>query len=40
MPASTWALVPLKSSERAKSRLAEALDAEQRRQLFFASRSG
>jgi 2-phospho-L-lactate guanylyltransferase len=35
MPASTWALVPLKSSERAKSRLAGALDAEQRRQLFF-----
>ncbi|GFE79790.1 hypothetical protein GCM10011487_17900 [Steroidobacter agaridevorans] len=34
--ASTWALVPLKSSERAKSRLAEVLDAEQRRQLFFA----
>jgi 2-phospho-L-lactate guanylyltransferase len=36
MPASTWALVPLKSSERAKSRLAVALDAGQRRQLFFA----
>jgi 2-phospho-L-lactate guanylyltransferase len=35
MPGSTWALVPLKSSERAKSRLAGALDAEQRRQLFF-----
>jgi len=35
MAASTWALVPLKSSERAKSRLAEVLDAEQRRQLFF-----
>ena len=34
--ASTWALVPLKSSERAKSRLAEVLDAEQRRRLFFA----
>jgi 2-phospho-L-lactate/phosphoenolpyruvate guanylyltransferase len=34
-PASTWALVPLKSSERAKSRLAAALDPEQRRQLFF-----
>jgi 2-phospho-L-lactate guanylyltransferase len=36
MAASTWALVPLKSSERAKSRLAEVLDAEQRKQLFFA----
>lgn len=36
MPASTWALVPLKSSERAKSRLAEVLDVEQRRRLFFA----
>lgn len=36
MPTVTWALVPLKSSERAKSRLAEALEAEQRRQLFFA----
>jgi 2-phospho-L-lactate guanylyltransferase len=36
MPASTWALVPLKSSERAKSRLAAVLGAEQRRQLFFA----
>lgn len=35
MSVSTWALVPLKSSERAKSRLAEVLDAEQRRQLFF-----
>ncbi len=35
MPASTWALVPLKSSERAKSRLSEVLDAEQRRRLFF-----
>ncbi|MFC4314608.1 2-phospho-L-lactate guanylyltransferase [Steroidobacter flavus] len=35
MSASTWALVPLKSSERAKSRLAGALDAEQRRRLFF-----
>jgi 2-phospho-L-lactate guanylyltransferase len=36
MPASTWALVPLKSSERAKSRLAEVLDAEQRKRVFFA----
>jgi 2-phospho-L-lactate guanylyltransferase len=35
MSVSTWALVPLKSSERAKSRLAEVLDAEQRRRLFF-----
>jgi 2-phospho-L-lactate guanylyltransferase len=34
--ASTWALVPLKSSERAKSRLAEILDPEQRAQLFYA----
>lgn len=33
---STWALVPLKSSERAKSRLAEILDPEQRAQLFYA----
>lgn len=36
MQASTWALVPLKSSERAKSRLADVLDAEQRIQVFFA----
>lgn len=35
MSASTWALVPLKSSERAKSRLAEVLDVEQRQRLFF-----
>lgn len=35
MPASTWALVPLKSSERAKSRLSAVLAAGQRRQLFF-----
>ncbi|WP_116811595.1 2-phospho-L-lactate guanylyltransferase [Steroidobacter cummioxidans] len=35
MPASTWALLPLKSSERAKSRLSDVLDAEQRKQLFF-----
>lgn len=35
MPASTWALVPLKSSEHAKSRLAEVLNAEQRMRLFF-----
>ena len=35
MRLSTWALVPLKSSGRAKSRLAEVLDAEQRRRLFF-----
>jgi 2-phospho-L-lactate guanylyltransferase len=34
--AATWALVPLKSSERAKSRLAEVLDPEQRVRLFFA----
>lgn len=34
--ASTWALVPLKSSERAKSRLAEILDPEQRVRLFYA----
>jgi len=34
--ASTWAVVPLKSSERAKSRLAEILDPEQRARLFFA----
>lgn len=34
--ASTWALVPLKSSESAKSRLAEILDPEQRAQLFYA----
>lgn len=34
--ASTWALVPLKSSDRAKSRLAEILDPEQRAQLFYA----
>lgn len=34
--AATWALVPLKSSERAKSRLAEILDPEQRAQLFYA----
>ncbi|HMN46879.1 MAG TPA: 2-phospho-L-lactate guanylyltransferase [Povalibacter sp.] len=32
----TWALVPLKSSEQAKSRLASALDAQQRSRLFFA----
>lgn len=32
----TWALVPLKSGERAKSRLAGTLDAQQRRHLFFA----
>lgn len=36
MPAATWALVPLKSSDRAKSRLAEVLDAGQRERLFFA----
>lgn len=36
MQPSTWALVPLKSSERAKSRLAGTLDAEQRQRLFFA----
>lgn len=35
MQASTWALVPLKSSERAKSRLADVLGPEQRIQLFF-----
>lgn len=34
--ASTWAVVPLKSSERAKSRLAEILDPGQRARLFFA----
>ena len=32
----TWALVPLKSSEQAKSRLASVLDAQQRSRLFFA----
>lgn len=32
----TWALVPLKSSEQAKSRLACVLDAQQRSRLFFA----
>lgn len=36
MHSATWALVPLKSSERAKSRLAGVLNAEQRRRLFFA----
>lgn len=36
MPASTWALVPLKASASAKSRLAAVLDREQRRRLFFA----
>ncbi len=35
VPASTWALVPLKSSDRAKSRLAEVLDTHRRRELFF-----
>jgi 2-phospho-L-lactate guanylyltransferase len=34
-PALTWALVPLKSPERAKSRLAAALSPEQRLRLFF-----
>lgn len=34
--ASTWALVPLKSSAHAKSRLAHVLDPEQRAHLFFA----
>lgn len=33
--APTWALVPLKSRERAKSRLAAVLTAEQRARLFF-----
>lgn len=32
----TWALVPLKSSEQAKSRLASVLDVQQRSRLFFA----
>lgn len=32
---STWAIVPLKSPERAKSRLAPVLSAEKRRRLFF-----
>ncbi len=32
----TWALVPLKSSEQAKSRLASVIDAQQRSRLFFA----
>lgn len=32
----TWALVPLKSPERAKSRLAAVLDPERRLRLFFA----
>jgi 2-phospho-L-lactate guanylyltransferase len=35
-PASTWALVPLKSGAQAKSRLAGVLDPEQRAHLFFA----
>jgi 2-phospho-L-lactate guanylyltransferase len=34
--AQTWALVPLKSRERAKSRLASVLSPEQRTHLFFA----
>lgn len=34
--ASTWALVPLKSPERAKSRLAGVLSPDQRVRLFFA----
>ena len=34
--APTWALVPLKSRERAKSRLATVLSPEQRLRLFFA----
>ena len=34
-PAPTWAMVPLKSPERAKSRLAAALSPEQRLRLFF-----
>ena len=32
----TWALVPLKSSDQAKTRLASILDAQQRARLFFA----
>ncbi|HEY6643711.1 2-phospho-L-lactate guanylyltransferase [Povalibacter sp.] len=35
-PSSTWALVPLKSGEHAKSRLASVLSAPQRSRLFFA----
>ena len=35
-PSSTWALVPLKSGEHAKSRLASVLSAQQRSRLFFA----
>ena len=34
--APTWALVPLKSRERVKSRLATVLSPEQRVRLFFA----
>lgn len=36
MRAPTWALVPLKASHHAKSRLAEVLDPRRRVQLFFA----
>jgi 2-phospho-L-lactate/phosphoenolpyruvate guanylyltransferase len=35
-PSPTWALVPLKSGEHAKSRLASVLSAQQRSRLFFA----
>lgn len=34
-PGATWALVPLKSSHQAKSRLASVLDATRRSRLFF-----
>lgn len=39
-PSGTWALVPLKSATRAKSRLAPALSAEQRRCVFYTMAQG